>query len=45
MKIAGIACLRKIASLKNSPKLEKFSYQGSILKNGVSTIDYKNRAF
>ena len=38
MEIAGIACLRKIASLKISPKLEKFSYQGSILKNGVSTI-------
>ena len=45
MEIAGIACLRKIASLKISPKIEKFSYQGSILKNGVSTIDNKNRAF
>ena len=33
MEIAGIACLRKIASLKISPKIEKFSYQRSILKN------------
>ena len=32
MEIAGIACLRKIASLKISPKIEKCSYQRSILK-------------
>ena len=40
MEIAGIACLRKIASLKISPKFEKFSYQRSILKVYIDREGY-----